>query len=189
MPESEIRQRHSLGARRVILCVAAMRPHKNQETLIRAATLLDQDTVVVLAGHAEPYELELKALTRELGLEERVRFVGYVSGAELEGLWSVAACAVFPTLGEGFGIPVLEALAHGVPVAASSLPVLQEVGGELPHFFDPRDRTDAARAIRDALEDTRTAELGPARAGTFTWDAAARGTHEVYERVLSGGGA
>ncbi len=117
-----------------------------------------------------------------------MRFAGYISGAELEGLWSVAACAAFPTLGEGFGMPVLEALAHGVPVAASDLPVLREVGGDLPHFFDARDPLDAARAIGEALADTRTAELGPARAATFTWEAAAHGTHEVYERVLSGSG-
>jgi len=188
-PEAEIRARQDLGARRVILCVAAIRPHKNQATLIRAAAELDEDTVVVLAGHAEPYELELRALTRDLGLEDRIRFAGYVSSEELEGLWRIASCAAFPTLGEGFGIPVIEALAHGLPVAASDLPVLREVGGELPYFFDPGDPHAAARAIGRALDDTRTAELGPARAAMFSWEAAAHATHEVYERVLSRGGA
>jgi glycosyltransferase involved in cell wall biosynthesis len=147
--------------------------------------MLDGDVVIVLAGHTEPYELTLRALTAELGLADRVRFVGYVSDADLGGLWSVAACAAFPTLGEGFGIPVIEALAHGLPVAVSDIPVLREVGGELPHYFDPHDPVDAARAIAAALADTGAPSLGPARAARFTWSSAAQGTHEVYERVLA----
>ena len=182
---TELRERYGLGDSRVALCVAAKRPHKNQELLIRALPLLDPDVAVVLAGHAEPYEHQLRALARELDLDGRVRFVGYVPDADLEGLWSVAACAAFPTLGEGFGIPLIEALAHGVPVASSDLPVLREVGGELPHYFDPRDAGDAARAIREALSDTDSARAGPAYAAGFTWQAAAQATHEVYERVLA----
>jgi glycosyltransferase involved in cell wall biosynthesis len=184
-PEETIRERFGLDGARVVLCVAAKRPHKNQELLVRAAAALDADVVIVLAGHAEPYERELRALTRELGLEDRVRFVGYVSDADLEGLWGLADCAAFPTLGEGFGIPVIEALAHGVPVAASDIPVLREIGGALPHYFDPRDPLDAARAIAEALDDTDTARLGPAHAARFSWSAAASATHEVYGRALA----
>jgi glycosyltransferase involved in cell wall biosynthesis len=184
-PAASLRERYELNGERVILCVAAKRPHKNQELLIRAAESLDPDTVIVLAGHAEPYEHELRALTGALGLDARVRFLGYESAADLEGLWRTASCAAFPTLGEGFGLPVIEALAHGVPVAASDIPVLREVGGELPHYFDPRDPADAAQAIRAALLDTDAARLGPARAAQFTWSKAARETHEVYERALA----
>jgi glycosyltransferase involved in cell wall biosynthesis len=186
-PAASLRERYELNGERVILCVAAKRPHKNQELLIRAAQSLDSDTVIVLAGHAEPYEHELRALAGALGLSARVRFLGYESDADLEGLWRTAACAAFPTLGEGFGLPVIEALAHGVPVAASDIPVLREVGGELPHYFDPRDPADAALAIRAALLDTDAARLGPARAAQFTWSKAARETHEVYERALARG--
>ncbi len=182
--ELEVRRRYELHDARVVLCVAAKRPHKNQELLIRAAQALDTDIAIVLAGHAESYELELRALARSLGLQQRVRFVGYVSDEDLEGLWALADCAAFPSLGEGFGIPVLEALAHGVPVAASDLPALREVGGELPHYFDPHDHVDAARAIREALADRGTRARGPIHAARFTWSAAARATHEVYERVL-----
>jgi glycosyltransferase involved in cell wall biosynthesis len=184
---ASLRERYELNGERVILCVAAKRPHKNQELLIRAAESLDPDTVIVLAGHAEPYEHELRALTGALGLDARVRFLGYESAADLEGLWRTASCAAFPTLGEGFGLPVIEALAHGVPVAASDIPVLREVGGELPHYFDPRDPADAAQAIRAALLDTDAARLGPERAAQFTWSKAARETHEVYERALARG--
>ena len=180
-----IRERYELGSSRVVLCVAAKRPHKNQELLIRAAPTLDSDIVIVLAGHAESYELELRTLARELGVERRIRFVGYVSDEDLEGLWGVADCAAFPTLGEGFGIPVIEALAHGVPVAVSDIPVLREVGGELPHYFDPHDPVDGARAIREALGDSDAAGRGRQHAERFTWSAAARRTYEVYERVLA----
>jgi glycosyltransferase involved in cell wall biosynthesis len=181
----ELRSRYGLGDSRVVLCVAAKRPHKNQELLIRAATMLDPDIAVVLAGHPEPYELELRALVRELDLERRVRFVDYVPDSDLEGLWSLASCAAFPTLGEGFGIPVLEALAHGVPVACSRLAALEEVGGALPHYFDPHDPADAVRAIREALADVETAIAGPVHARGYTWRAAAQLTYETYERALA----
>jgi glycosyltransferase involved in cell wall biosynthesis len=180
-----VRERYELGDSRVVLCVAAKRPHKNQELLIRAAQSLDPDVTIVLAGHAEPYEAGLRDLARELGVQARIRFVGYVSDEDLEGLWGVAGCAAFPTLGEGFGIPVIEALAHGVPVAVSDIPVLREVGGDLPHYFDPHDPAGCARAIREALGDADAGRRGPPHAERFTWSAAARSTYEVYERVLA----
>ncbi|HEV2923488.1 MAG TPA: glycosyltransferase family 1 protein [Solirubrobacteraceae bacterium] len=184
-PGAEIRAGYGLGDARIVLCVAAKRPHKNQELLLRAAALLDPDVVIVLVGHPEPYELKLRELARELDLGGRVRFEGYVSDADLECLWTVASCAAFPTLGEGFGMPVLEALAHGIPVAGSRLPVLEEVGGTLLHYFDPRDPADAARAIDRALIDRDAARLGPAHAAAFTWASAARATNAAYERALA----
>jgi glycosyltransferase involved in cell wall biosynthesis len=185
-PAAVVRERYELNDRRVVLCVAAKRPHKNQELLIRASHLLDPDTAIVLAGHVEPYELKLRALADELGATDRIRFIGYVPAADLEGLWRVAECAAFPTLGEGFGIPVIEALAHGVPVAVSDIPVLREIGGQLPHYFDPHRPEDAARAIREACKDEQARRQGPSYAARFTWSAAAQGTYETYERVLAG---
>jgi len=81
---------------------------------------------------------------------------------------------------------VLEALTRGVPVAASDLAVLHEVGGELPHWFDPHEPRDAARAILAAMADETIAQRGPAHAARFTWAAAARATHAVYERAVGG---
>src|SRR5207253_7043936 len=127
---------------------------------------------------------ELRTLTEQLGLTARVRFVGYVNGGDLEGLWNVASCAAFPTLAEGFGMPLIEALAHGVPVAASALPVLREVGGELPHYFDPHDPAAAAAAIERAFADSAVRRVGPAHAARFSWRRAARLTHESYQRAL-----
>lgn len=182
----DIRLRYELDGARVVLCVAAKRPHKNQELLIRAMPLLPTDTVLVLAGHPEPYERELRELVHELNLDARVRFVGFVPPADLEALWRLAGCAAFPTLGEGFGIPVIEALGHGVPVAASRIPVLREVGGDLPHYFDPHDATEAADAITDALSDTATRDRGPGYVSRFSWQTTAQETYEVYERVMAG---
>jgi glycosyltransferase involved in cell wall biosynthesis len=184
-PGERVRARYDLAGAKVVLCVAAKRPHKNQELLVRAAPLLDADTVIVLAGHAEPYELALRALADELDVARRIRFLDYVSDPDLEGMWSIAECAAFPTLSEGFGIPVIEALAHGVPVAASAIPVLREIGADLPHYFDPHDPLGAAQAIRAACADERARAQGPVHAARFTWAGSAQGTYETYERVLN----
>ncbi len=182
--EAELRSRYGLGTGRVVLCLAAKRPHKNQEVLVRAASALAADVRILLAGHPEPYEQELRALAGELQVTERIVFAGYVSDAEREGLWRIAACSALPTLGEGFGLPVLEALAHGVPVACSDLPVLREVGGEIPHYFDPPTRLAPRGRSRRRWMTHRPPAAGPERAGAFTWQAAARGTHAAYERAL-----
>jgi glycosyltransferase involved in cell wall biosynthesis len=183
-PERDVRAQLALGGRRVVLCVASKRPHKNQELLVRAAPRLDEDMVVVLAGHPEPYDAELRALAAQLGVTDRIVFADYVADETLQALWSMAACAAFPTRAEGFGLPVVEALARDVPVACSDLPVLHEVGGDLPRFFDPDDPAGAAAAIAAAAGDRR--DGGPQWASQFTWQAAARGTWRVYDRVLIG---
>jgi glycosyltransferase involved in cell wall biosynthesis len=184
--EAEIRARRELPAEaRVVLCLAAMRPHKNQALLIRALPDLPGDVTLVLAGHPEPYVAELEALAAELGVGTRLRIAGYVDDAELEGLWRLAGAAAFPTLAEGFGLPVVEALARGVPVACSDIPVLREVGGDIPFYFDPHDPAAAAAAVRSALDRGRDDPAGVARAAGFTWETAAQRTFEAYERALA----
>jgi glycosyltransferase involved in cell wall biosynthesis len=183
--EADVRRRHRIpeGAR-VVLCVAAMRPHKNQELLVRALPSLPEDVVLVLCGHRESYADDLVVLAQELELDDRVRIAGYVADDELEGLWRLASCAAFSTRGEGFGLPVVEALQRGVPVACSDIAVLREVGGDLVHVFDPDDPVGAARAISVAMDDRVTAERGPAHAGRFSWTETARGTFAAYERAM-----
>jgi glycosyltransferase involved in cell wall biosynthesis len=183
--EDEVRRSHRLERTRVVLCVSAKRPHKNQEVLLRALPLLPEDVAVVLVGHPEAYDAKLRSLVAELAISERVRFLGYLPDPELEALWRITACAAFPTLGEGFGLPVLEAMQRGVPVACSDIPVLREVGGEVPFYFDPRDERNAAVVISRALRDSSRAEAGQAHAATFTWERAARGTFEAYERAMA----
>jgi glycosyltransferase involved in cell wall biosynthesis len=184
LPEGEVRERLRLRDRRVVLCVAAKRPHKNQELLVRAAAQLPDDVVVVLAGHPEPYDAELRSLAGGLGVDGSVLFADYVPDDELEALWEMAGCAAFPTRAEGFGMPVLDALARGVPVACSDLAVLREVGGDLPCFFDPDDPADAARKVAEALTLPHPLPGAGEWAGRFSWDAAAAGTWRAYDRAL-----
>lgn len=178
--------RLELGDGPVVLCVAAKRPHKNQELLVRAMAHLAEDVVLVLAGHPEAYDARLRALAASIGVAGRVRFVDYVPDEELEALWRRADVAAFPTRGEGFGLPVIEALARGLPVACSDIPVLREVSGGHARFFGTDDPAGAAHAIRAALADGRAdASARAAWAAGFTWERAAAQTIEVYERALA----
>jgi glycosyltransferase involved in cell wall biosynthesis len=183
-PEAAVRERLRLGADRFVLCVAALRPHKNQELLVRALTHLPADVTVVLAGRQEPYAERVSAIAAELGVDSRLRLTGFLGDDELERLWTLAGCAAFPTRAEGFGLPVLEAMARGVPVACSDIPVLHEVGGDVPSYFDPLDPAAAAKAIEAAFADGDRAWRGIERARGFSWRDAARGTMEAYERAL-----
>jgi glycosyltransferase involved in cell wall biosynthesis len=184
-PEDALRERLGLtGEGRIVLCVAAVRPHKNQELLVRALPELPDDVTLVLAGRHEAYAERLRAVAGELRAGGRLRLTGYLPDADLERLWLLASCAAFPTRAEGFGLPVLEAMARGVPVACSDIAVLREVGGEVPVYFDPADPSAAAAAIRTVLEDGERGRLGVERAAGFSWADAARGTMEAYERAL-----
>jgi glycosyltransferase involved in cell wall biosynthesis len=186
-PADEGRMRTKLGldGQRAVACVAAVRPHKNQELLVRAATRIPDDVVIVLAGHQEPYVEHVRALAHELEVTERLRFAGYLPNADIERLWLIAACAAFPTRAEGFGLPVLEAMARGVPIACSDIPVLRELGGNVPRYFDPSDPARAAAAVTASLGDRERGRRGIERAARFSWSEAARGTMEAYERALA----
>ncbi len=187
-PEAPLRRRLGLPTGgRAVLCVAAVRPHKNQELLVRALPRLPDDVTLVLAGRHEPYAEHVSAAAARLGVADRLRLTGYLSDAELERLWALADCAAFPTRAEGFGLPVLEAMARGLPVACSDIPVLREVGGDVPEYFDPGDPEAAAAAIAAALSDPARGALGRERSAHFSWADAARGTMEAYERALAAG--
>jgi glycosyltransferase involved in cell wall biosynthesis len=161
---------------RVVLNVGVVRWHKNQAALVEALARLPEDVVVVLAGAHEAYADEVRAAARHV--ERRVFMPGYVDDAGLEWLWRRADVAAFPTRAEGFGLPVVEAMARGVPVAARDLPVLREVGGDVPEYFTD----DPAPAILRAME--RRAD-GREQAARFTWAACAEKTIEAYERCAS----
>ena len=185
-PESEVevRRRLELGARPVLLSLSAKRPHKNLAALLEALALLDERPVLVIAGYATAYEDDLRARARDLGLDGDVRWAGWLEPADLEGLWALTQGFVFPSLYEGFGLPVLEAMARGVPVACSNAASLPEVAGEAALLFDPRD----PRAIADALlrlpvESARLRAAGRRRAAEFTWERAARRTLDSYRRA------
>jgi glycosyltransferase involved in cell wall biosynthesis len=173
----------------VVLCVAQKRPYKNLASLVRAvAELGDEGATLVLPGAPTDHERELRELAERLGVAERVRFPAWVSEDELEALYRSATCFVLPSLIEGFGLPVLEAMARGVPVACSDRPALPEVAGDAALLFDPLDQpavTDAVRRLlRDAELRTTLAERGLARAREFSWRRTAEATLASYRRAL-----
>jgi glycosyltransferase involved in cell wall biosynthesis len=181
---ASLRARLGLDGRRLVLCVGAVRPHKNQRQLVEALPALPQDVAVVLAGVHELDADSLGPLAESLGVGDRLVMPGYLPDADLEGLWDIAACVAFPTRAEGFGLPVLEAMRRGVPVACSDLPVLREVGGDVAHYFPLDDPRTTASAIVAAMEDRGAAARGQQRAERFSWEDAARGTYAAYERAL-----
>jgi glycosyltransferase involved in cell wall biosynthesis len=188
--ERETRARFELGERRVLLSLSAKRPHKNLLALIGALAQIPaaERPVLVLAGYPTAHEAELRARTQSEGLAADVRFPDWLSAEELEGLWALATAFVFPSLYEGFGLPVLEAMARGVPVACSNASSLPEVAGDAALLFDPHDEAAIAGALRRLLDDAALCEQlrasGLARVREFTWDRTARLTLESYRRAL-----
>ncbi len=187
---AETRSRFGLGDRDVILTLSAKRAHKNLERLMGALALIPAPSrpLLVLPGYSTDYETRLRAKAEEAGVDDDVRFVGWVEEAELEGLWALSRAFVFPSLYEGFGLPVLEAMARGVPVTCSNASSLPEVAGDAALLFDPLSEPDMAQAIQRLLADgalqERLVELGHRRAAQFTWGRTARETLAVYDATL-----
>jgi alpha-1,3-rhamnosyl/mannosyltransferase len=190
-PSGDIRRRLGIGAGPIVLCVAQKREHKNLARLIRAfAALHDDDVQLVLAGEPTPHESDLRALAADLRVRERVHFPPWISDAELEGLYATASCFVLPSLMEGFGLPLLEAMQHGVPVACSDVSALPEVAGSAALYFDPSSEEEIARAIERLLHDERLIEelvrRGYERCLVYTWVETARRTLASYRRAIEG---
>ena len=193
LTEPEVRRRFGLGERRVVLSLSAKRPHKNLELLIDALAQIPRERrpLLVLPGYPTPYEARLRERVAAAGLQHDVLLLGWIGGSELEGLWEVAEAFVFPSLYEGFGLPVLEAMARGVPVAVSNASSLPEVAGDAALLFDPHDRAAVAAAIDRLLSDPQEAERlrrrGRERARQFSWERSAALTLESYARALAAG--
>jgi glycosyltransferase involved in cell wall biosynthesis len=185
------RARFGLGERRVLLTLSAKRPHKNLLALIGAFARIppERRPVLVLPGYPTWHEAQLRARAAELGVLADVRFQGWLEEGEMEGLWALADAFVYPSLYEGFGLPVLEAMARGVPVACADTSSLPEVAGEAALLFDPRSEAAIARAIERLLGDTSLArelcERGLARTREFSWERTARLTLDSYSRALA----
>ncbi|MBA3807489.1 MAG: glycosyltransferase family 4 protein [Solirubrobacterales bacterium] len=190
LTEEQTRARFELGSRPLLLSLSAKRPHKNLLALIGALARIppERRPVLVLPGYRTWHEQELRERAAQLGVSEDVRFPSWVSPAELEGLWVTAEAFVFPSLYEGFGLPVLEAMARGVPVACSNASSLPEIAGEAALLFDPAAEPAIAEALLRLLEDAelraRLSSAGRTRAAQFTWEQTALSTLASYERAL-----
>jgi glycosyltransferase involved in cell wall biosynthesis len=182
-----MRDRLRAGERPLVLAVATNVEHKNHPALLAALAELPQGQrpLLVIAGHGTD---ELAARAAELGVQEDARLLGAVSNEELEDLYAAAAFYVTATRHEGFGLPVIEAMGRGLPVAASDLPVLREVAGDAGWWFDPEEPRSIATVLRELLaggpEVERRRLLGRADAGRYSWTATAGATAAVYSEAL-----
>jgi glycosyltransferase involved in cell wall biosynthesis len=191
---TEIRARLGLRDGPIVLCVAAKRRHKNLDALIRAMSHLVERSdgarpLLVLPGTSTSYERELRELAVEVGVEHDVAFPDWIDEDELESLYAQASCFVLPSFQEGFGLPVLEAMSRGVPVACSDTSSLPEVAGDAALYFDPCDEWEIAAQVRRLLSDRALAQelaaRGRARCEQFTWRRTAELTLDSYRRAIA----
>lgn len=177
---------------RFVLYLGTLEPRKNVERLVRAYAALrkqgSEDHILVLAGPRGWQYEPIFTLIKELGLENYVRFPGFVSSQDQPLWYSSATVFAFPSLYEGFGLPLLEAMACGTPVVASSASSLPEVVGDAGLVVDPTDVEGLGSALRELLENEQRrlalAAAGLERAATFSWHRMATETVQVYREVL-----
>jgi glycosyltransferase involved in cell wall biosynthesis len=189
-PEARLRESERLVGRgnAMLLTVGVLDHRKNVLNSLRALQLLPERHRLVLAGGNGYGSEAVHEFIRKERLESRVKWLGYVPRSVLTTLFQAASALVYPSLEEGFGFPMLEAMSHGLPVVTSRTSALPEVGGDAALYADPLDPGDIAAKVLKATED---AELrrgligkGLARAGQFTWRRTAEGTLKVYDELL-----
>jgi glycosyltransferase involved in cell wall biosynthesis len=189
--EDDVRRAYDLGSRQLLLTVSLKRPNKNLERLLEALAFVpaERRPLLVLAGHATRYQERLRARAAELDVSADTRFLDWVPPEELEALYRAATAFVFPSLYEGFGLPVLEAMTRGVPVACSNRGALAEVADDAALTFDPFEPASIAAAIErllsDAAERERLRQAGRANAARFSWSETAAKTLATYETALA----
>src|SRR5262249_21426508 len=176
-----IRQRLKLEGK-YFLFVGTQEPRKNLPALLKAFAELPSDAVIVLAGpegwQTEPWRAFIN---------DRVRIAGYVSKKELRALYQNAMALVMPSLEEGFGLPILEAMASQTPVIASDIPVFREIGGNSFVAVDPASAESIAVGMRQVWQDPAERQnwiaKGVKQAEKFSWDETARKTLEIYRNM------
>jgi len=174
---------HRKNPERFVLAVSTLHPHKNLDGLMRAFAIFRKthpDYRLVVCGLHGFFTEQLRGLRDQLGLTGSVEFPGWIPKAELHQLYAHAMAFVYPSRFEGFGLPVLEALAAGVPSACSRVEPLDSIAGHAALKFDPDRPAEIAecmeRLVTDSTLRERLAAAGPARAAQFTWRATAEAT-------------
>lgn len=184
-PDAGVFRQHGIGSRPYVLAVGSSSPHKNLQGIVQALEYVgcDDFDVVVAGGR----NLRVFGMER-VSTHRRIRTIGYVTDGQLRALYERAACLVFPSLYEGFGLPPLEAMACGCPVITSNTTSLPEVCGDGALYCDPRNPRDIAGRISAVLTQPElAAELRSralARSRLFSWEATARAVMKVVQDVV-----
>ena len=188
-PERRALERERLVGKgcKMILTVGAIQTRKNTLNALKALQHLPECYRLVIAGGNGHGSEAVHDFIRTEGLSSRVLVLGYVPAETIPVLYDAANVFLFPSYEEGFGLPVLEAMAHGLPVVASETSCLPEVGGEAAAYVDPHDPMDIAQRVLQVAEDESMRESmmerGLARAREFTWRRTAEGYLKVYDEV------
>jgi alpha-1,3-rhamnosyl/mannosyltransferase len=188
----EVLDRHGID-RPYLLFVGNPKPHKNLDNVVRAfsrvvaADGFDGDLVCV--GGRDQSQFRVAHRARRLGINDRVRLLGHVPDEDLPAIYQGATLFVYPTLYEGFGLPVAEAMASGVPVITSSTSSLREISEGFAELVDPMDVDQLAATITRCLADDelrdRLRRAGLERSESFRWRHTAERTLAVYQRTLA----
>lgn len=176
---------------RFILHVGSFLPHKNLPTLVHAyehlSPSLREEFKLAFAGERDWNFPNIRGLVSDLGLQDQAIFLGHVWEEDLPLIYNLADLFVLPSLYEGFGLPLLEAMACGLPVVASNASSIPEVVGEAGILVDPQETVDFTQAIEHVLTNgelhSQMVEKGLARASLFSWEESARRTLAVYEKT------
>jgi glycosyltransferase involved in cell wall biosynthesis len=176
-----------------VLFVGSLEPRKNIKGLLKAYSAipvkLRKDFPLVIAGGKGWLNSDIPALVDGLDIKESVRFTGYIDGNDISAVYSGASVFAYPSLYEGFGLPILEAMSCGAPVITSNTSSMPEVAGDAALLVDPLNADELAFALETVLEkeDLRAdmRKKGLARASQFSWDRCAHETLEVYRKVMA----
>ena len=173
-----------------LLCVGEVRPYKNVENVFRAMQLWPDGPKLAISGKIfGVHKARLENLARSLNIENRIVWLDYVPDKLLPNLYSEATAFIFPSLYEGFGLPIIEAMACGCPTLSSNMASLPEIGGKAAHFFDPTGISDIAESIRKVCEDSKyrqtLAQRGSKHATKFNWETSFKKHMDLFETVLN----
>jgi glycosyltransferase involved in cell wall biosynthesis len=187
----KVREKYGLGDAPYVLSVGTVQPRKNYVRLIQAVSQLrgqGHDLHLVIAGGRGWLEDPIYAAVASEKMQPYVHLIGFADESDLPALYSAAACFAFPSLYEGFGLPILEAMGCGTPVVTSDKSSLPEVAGDAALIVDPYKVDDLAHAIRDMINNDTLRQMlidkGYQRAEAFTWEKSARHLQQIYTDLL-----